>query len=448
MNEHLTFSTTSTPLFRQIAAVPTLYRAWRKVRANRGAAGIDAISLQAFEKNLEANLTELSRNLLNKSYAPLPARYVTVPKANGKERELAILTVRDRVAQRAVLDAIEPLFEAQFLDCSFAFRPGRSVEMAVQHILVTRAHGFRWTMDADIQDFFPSIDHSLLLHDVAATVDDADVLRLLKQWLDADALHDEPARPGWLARSRSALAGAKLSIRDTIDHLLNELLVERLGVAETPLALGDVGNDFSMTDPEITPLLESRITNHESQITAPPIRRAVVRRLIEDGLLLAVAERGLLRRALTAKLLGLGGGALALAALAPSLWRWRRERGIHRVGTLQGAPVSPLLSNIYLHPFDAALTQQGLRLVRYCDDFVIPCQTERQARAAWQAAEAALAERRLRLHPDKTRLVSPQEPFDFLGYHFTADGRVVPPPTVPEVVARQIVELAKKLGKR
>lgn len=446
MDNSIFFSPTSTTLFRQIAAVPTLYRAWRKVRANRGAAGIDAISLQAFEKNLEANLAELSRNLLNQTYAPLPARYVTVPKADGKERELAILTVRDRVAQRAVLDAIEPLFEAQFLDCSFAFRPGRSVEMAVQHILVTRAHGFRWTVDADIQDFFPSLDHSLLLKEVAATVDDADVLRLLKQWLDADALQDEPARPGWLARSRSALAGAKLSIRDAIDHLLNELLVERLGVAQTSVcaSLSDEIEGFATTDPILDPPAPSL----QPPTSSSPLRRAVVRRLIEDGLLLAVAERGLLRRALTAKLLGLGGGAVALAALAPAIVRALRQRGLHSVGTLQGAPISPLLSNIYLHPFDAALTQQGLRLVRYCDDFVIPCQTESQARAAWHAAEAALAERRLRLHPDKTRLVSPQEPFDFLGYHFTADGRVVPPPTVPEVIARQIVELARKLGKR
>jgi hypothetical protein len=173
-----------------------------------------------------------------------------------------------------------------------------------------------------------------------------------------------------------------------------------------------------------------------------------VRRLIEDGLLLALAERAVLSRAITTKLLGLGGTAVALAAVVPSVVRALRERGVHKVGTLQGAPISPLLSNIYLHPFDVAMTQRGLRLVRYCDDFVILCQTESEARQALQAAEAALTERRLRLHPEKTRLASPAEPFDFLGYHFTADGRVVPPPTVPEVVARQIVELAKKVRKR
>src|SRR5215208_635131 len=175
-------------LLRQVAAPTSLYQAWRKVRANRGAAGIDAISLQAFEQNLQANLLELSRNLLNRTYEPLPARYVNVPKANGKDRELAIPTVRDRVAQRAVLDHVEPLFEPQLLDCSFAFRPGRSVEMAIQRIIVARAQGFRWTVDADIKDFFPSMNHRLLIEDLSSAIDDDDILRLIELWLDAGVL--------------------------------------------------------------------------------------------------------------------------------------------------------------------------------------------------------------------------------------------------------------------
>lgn len=364
MNDLRLLSPTSTTLFRQIAAVPTLYRAWRKVRANHGAAGIDAISLQAFEQHLDANLAELSRNLLNKTYEPLPARHVTVPKPNGKERELAILTVRDRVAQRAVLDAIEPLFEVQFLDCSFAFRPGRSVEMAVQRIVVARAHGFKWTVDADIQDFFPSIDHGLLVNEVARTVDDADVLRLIKQWLDADTLTDEPPRPGWLARSRSALAGAKLAIRDAVNHTVDNLLTERFGVAPPSVFASMDGESECAT--AIDPLDDPRSSILDPRSpSGSPLRKAAIRRLIEDGLLLALAERALLSRALTTKLLGLGGGAVALATLVPSIMRRLRECGLHKVGTLQGAPISPLLSNIYLHPFDTELTRQGYRLVRY-----------------------------------------------------------------------------------
>jgi retron-type reverse transcriptase len=154
-------------LLRQIAARPALYQAWRKVKANRGAAGIDGIGVHAFEPDLDANLTELSRNLLDVTYEPLPSRYVQIPKDNGKARELATPTVRDRVAQRAVLDRIEPLFAPQMLDCSFAFRAGRSAEMAVPRIVVARAQGRRWTVDADIEDFFPSINHKAYYTDTA-----------------------------------------------------------------------------------------------------------------------------------------------------------------------------------------------------------------------------------------------------------------------------------------
>ena len=172
--------TSQSLLLRQIASQRSLYTAWRAVRANRGAAGVDAVTLQVFERSLDPNLTELARNLLNKSYEPLPARHVLVPKPNGAQRELAIPTVRDRVVQRAVLDRIEPMFEPLFLDCSYAFRPGRSVEMAIQRIVVARARGFCWTADADIQDFFPSIDHQLLLEDLTRTMAGPDVFHLIE----------------------------------------------------------------------------------------------------------------------------------------------------------------------------------------------------------------------------------------------------------------------------
>lgn len=146
---------TPQPLFQQVTALPALHTAWRKVRANRGAAGIDAVSLHTFETNLVANLQELSRSLLARAYQPLPARFVTITKDNGKQRELAILAVRDRVAQRTVLDVLEPLIEPLLLDCSFAFRPGRNCALAVQRLLAARANGFYWTLEADVQDFFP-----------------------------------------------------------------------------------------------------------------------------------------------------------------------------------------------------------------------------------------------------------------------------------------------------
>src|SRR5437868_231136 len=220
-------------LFRQIVSVPSLYQAWRKVRANRGAAGVDAISLDEFEMNLTANLRELSRSLLSGTYQPMPARFVTIAKENGKERELGILAVRDRVAQRAVLDAIEPLVEPLLLDCSFAFRQGRNVEMAVQHMIAARANGFWWTVESDVEDFFGSIDRRLLLKEVEQqVVPDENVLRLLQAWLDAGALEQEAAESmKWLRQGRAAMANLRLLMRESISHSVDEYVAERLGVS-------------------------------------------------------------------------------------------------------------------------------------------------------------------------------------------------------------------------
>jgi hypothetical protein len=263
-------------LLRQVAAIPSLYQAWRKVRANRGAPGVDAISLQAFQQNLQPNLSELARNLLNKTYEPLPARYVNVPKSNGKDRELAIPTVRDRVAQRAVLDHIEPLFEPHLLDCSYAFRPGRSVEMAIQRIIVARAQGFRWLVDADIKDFFPSINHRLLIEDLSRTMDDNDILRLIELWLDAGVL--DGARPSarWITHWRASIAGANMIVRDAVDNLLDDLLSNRLG-AERDLAFSDSANGQSE-------LIDEEGLSDSSEISLAPRRpgfgRTATRRLI------------------------------------------------------------------------------------------------------------------------------------------------------------------------
>lgn len=439
--------------FTEIAAVPSLYRAWRKVRANHGAAGIDAVSICMFEHGLEANLRELSRNLLDHTYEALPARYVQIAKRNGKERELAILAVRDRIAQRAVLDAVEPLFEPEFLDCSYAFRPGRNVEMAIQRLVSARANGCWWTIETDIENFFPSINRRVLLKDVARRVVDPEVMRLIAAWLDADALTSEREPSGWLKRGHELIAEAQQTVRENIDHTLDDLLAERLRVA------GYSTNDYLSAGLPAQEEDEADYANPaktntgavESLSGESRVRRAAVRRLVEDGLLFALSERRTLARLASSKLLGVGGAALggvALAAtVAPLAVRKLRERRSPLVGTLQGAPISPLLANVYLHPFDSLMTKEGRRLIRYCDDFVIPCADEAEARAALKSVERALKSRGLRLHTEKTRIIPPGEAFDFLGYHFQADGRVVPPPTVPHVIARQIVQLAHRAAR-
>jgi RNA-directed DNA polymerase len=412
-----------------------VYQAWRKVRANRGAAGIDAIGVQAFERNLDANLAELSRNLRDNSYEPLPSRYVQIPKENGNARELAIPTVRDRVAQRAVLDRIEPLFEPLMLDCSFAFRAGRSTEMAMQRIIVARAQGRRWTVDSDIEDFFPSINHRLLLEDLAAVIDAEDVLDLIRLWLDAGALDGARPTAGFLARWRASLTDAHLVVREAMNGMFKDLLSQKLGVDR------EAFSENAFAD---AALLEDDAACAETASARPSQRKAAVRRLVQDSLLLAIAERATLRGLLSAKLLGLGGAAVALALAGPPVVRKLRDMSSPKTGALQGAPLSPLLSNVYLTAFDKALTGRGHKLIRYCDDFVIPCLSESEARRAFSDAQEALKAKRLQLHPKKTRLVSPEEGFVFLGYEFTSADRVVPPPNMPEAVARRVIEFTDR----
>lgn len=427
-------------LFRRIASVQSLFLAWRKVRANRGAAGIDAVSLRAFETGLEANLRELSRSLMNRSYQPMPARYVTIAKANGKERELAILTVRDRVAQRATLDAIEPLFEPQFLDCNYAFRPGRSVEMAVQRMIAARANGYWWTVESDVQDFFGTIDRRLLLSELDETIGDEEVLRLLKGWLDAGALEPEEfhlAKTSVWRQGRETMASLRLLVHETVKQSVDDYVAQHLGISVSE-AVESLPDPIEMQTDEA--MDDDLMQGHG--IEQKEARRAAWKRLLQDGAVVALSHRTLLGRVLGMKMLGVGGAALVAALLAPKALSACRSYFHPRLGTLQGAPLSPLLTNVYMTPLDAALTREGWRLIRYCDDFVIQCRTEDESRAAMQAAEKELSGRKLKLHPEKTRIVPPDGELEFLGYVFTSDGRVIPPPTVPERVAQQIKVMA------
>jgi hypothetical protein len=360
----------------------------------------------------------------------MPARFVTVAKANGKERELAILTVRDRVAQRATLDAIEPLFEPHFLDCNFAFRPDRSVEMAIQRMIAARANGYWWTVESDVENFFGSIDRKLLLDEIAITLVDQDVLWLLNLWLEAGALDPQSHQSGsgLIHKGRETLANLQLFLKETASESLDEFIAQRFAVSQTGL------DQFASPFPSTGPFDEGSAKHHA--------RREALKLFLKDGALLALSHRAVIAKALGLKLLGAGGLVVTAALTAPRIARAYRQYFQRELGTLQGAPVSPLLTNVYMTPFDAAITKEGWRLIRYCDDFVIQCRTETECRDALCAAEKSLAGRRLRLHPDKTRIVPPTGEFEFLGYVFASDGHVVPPPTVPEQIAQKIRTMA------
>lgn len=163
-----------------------LEAAWHRVRENQGCAGVDGVTIEDFESGLHFELDRLRDGLAKRTYRPLPLLRILVEKREAEARALCVPTVRDRVAQAAILGVIEPVLEAQFEECSFAYRKGRSVRQAVYRIKELREQGYQWVVDADIDAFFDSIDHDLLLAKVNHYIADAAIRRLLELWIRAE----------------------------------------------------------------------------------------------------------------------------------------------------------------------------------------------------------------------------------------------------------------------
>jgi RNA-directed DNA polymerase len=415
------------PLMEQIVSVSNLTEAWRRVRSNiqvarRGSsAGIDAVTIHDFAADWPNQMALLAEELRNGAYRPLPARRVTIPKARGGERVIAILTVRDRIAQRAVQQVLEPLFDPYLLECSYGCRLQVGVPHALAQVSRAADRGLVWVVDADIASYFDRIDHRLLLGMVRQRIDEVRVLQVLAQWLDA-AVSD-------------GLPGSELQMQPDGSH-------RHGGGDELPQQVADgwgmwhgSGLDTGSGGPLRRPLHAPHDRDAEFYAAAAweggartgfwhPAQRGPAALLDErlwtvmglaqpvwSGVQRAlpyVQRFGGQRVALAAAVVATAAGA----AVAGEAWLRQRQE---RRGTLQGGAISPLLANIYLHPFDLAITSQGWKLVRFMDDFVILCASRDEAEQALAFARRQLATLRLEVNEEKTQLVNYEDGLDFLG---------------------------------
>jgi group II intron reverse transcriptase/maturase len=271
-------------------AAPALRAAFLRVKENHGCAGADGEALAAFEAFLDARLCDLEKRVEDQSYWAWPLRRIEVEKHPGdsERRTLLVPSVADRVLQTAVAAFLEPLVEPELDDCSFAYRRGRSVRMAVERVYLLYNQGYTWLLDADIDDCFASFDREMVAGRLATLVRDETALRLVRLWLD-----------------------------------------------------------YAVWD--------------GAHLTRPAL------------------------------------------------------------GLPQGAVVSPMLANLCLDAMDDRLLAEGLKLVRYADDFVILCKGRKAAERAYELAEESLAALRLKLDAGKTRITRFSEGFRFLGVIFLKD---------------------------
>jgi len=202
--------------------IDLMFKAFKAVKKNRGAAGIDKVSIKMFEQNLDENLTRLMGDLKRGNYQPFPLRRQYIPKAPGKFRPLGIPAVRDRVAQEVIRRLIEPYFEPYFSNQSFGFRPHRSCHDAIRELRRLWKLGYRIVLDADIKGFFDNIPHALIMKLVANRIADGNILRIIQRFLSSGVMENGALRKTSLGTPQGGVISPLLAniVLDTLDSEL------------------------------------------------------------------------------------------------------------------------------------------------------------------------------------------------------------------------------------
>ena len=169
-------------LMEKILSEENLHLAIKKVKKNKGAPGIDKMTVQEIEYWFEQYQEELISKIMNKQYRPMPVKRVYIPKANGKQRPLGIPTVVDRVIQQAISQELTKIYEPIFSEHSYGFRPKRSAHMAMEEVLFNLNDGYEWIVDLDIEKFFDTVNHDKLISILRENVNDAITLHLIRAY--------------------------------------------------------------------------------------------------------------------------------------------------------------------------------------------------------------------------------------------------------------------------
>ena len=222
-------------LIDKVYSEKNLRSAFRRVKANKGSAGVDHQTIEMFEANLETNLQHLLRSLRDQTYRPQAIRRVWIPKPGKKEkRPLGIPTVRDRVAQAALRHVLEPIFERDFAEHSYGFRPNRGCKDALRRVDALLKSGYIWVVDADLKGYFDTIPHGQLMDRVQAKVTDGRVLRLIEMYLKQDVMETAKQWTPQRGSPQGAVISPLLSniYLDELDHLMAESGVEMVRYAD------------------------------------------------------------------------------------------------------------------------------------------------------------------------------------------------------------------------
>jgi RNA-directed DNA polymerase len=178
-------------LIDKVYRIENLEKAYKAVRANNGAPGIDGVTVEAYGQNLQEELNQLHHELKTGMYEPKPVLRVEIPKADGSKRPLGIPTVKDRVVQQALLNILQPIFEPDFHPSSYGYRPGRSCHQAVAKAeMLINKYGLSYVVDMDLSKCFDRLNHELILEGVNRKVSDGSILKLIKKFLKAGVMKD------------------------------------------------------------------------------------------------------------------------------------------------------------------------------------------------------------------------------------------------------------------